>query len=80
MEDRFFDYEISYYDEVDRQQSTCYGVTCADTVAEAVENLVQFYGEDNIGSIHVFPLYPNPVYEFNYSENNFSLDYRKTNF
>lgn len=79
MEERYFEYEVKYFDEADRKDAICRGVTSAQCVADAVTNITEFYGDENISTLQIFPLIPSPVYEFNYSENNFSLDYRKPN-
>jgi hypothetical protein len=69
----FFEYEVCYWDEVDQEQTTRHGVTYAEDLSDAAENLSQFYGIDNITSVQFFPLYPEPVYEFNFEENNFKM-------
>lgn len=76
MEERYFEYEVKYFDEVDHKDMICRGVTSAEYVSDAVANITQFYGEENISSLQVYPLMPSPVYEFNYSENNFSAALR----
>ena len=79
MEERYFEYEVKYFDECDRKDQICRGVTSARYIKDAISNIAEFYGEENISSLQVYPLNPSPVYEFSYAENNFSLDYRKPN-
>ncbi len=69
----FFEYEINYWDEVDNELATRRGVTYADNLGEAAANLTEYYGEENINDVKFFPLYPEPIYEFNFAENNFKM-------
>ena len=70
----YYEYEINYFDEIDTENVTCRGVTCADDLHEAMENICLFYGEDNINNLLIFRLEGSRVYEFNYDGNHFILN------
>ena len=69
----FYEYEVSYWDEVDSEMAVRRGVTYAEDLSEAAHNLCSFYGDDNINEVKFLPLYPTSVYEFNSEENNFKM-------
>ncbi len=69
---RFFEYRITYWDSIDDELITCYGVTYANNLMDATKNICDSYVEDSIESIQLFPLFPVPVYEFDDEMNYFN--------
>lgn len=52
----YFEYEISLYDtDVDTQESMYYGVTCCNSLQEAIANIEDFYGKEEIISVKLVP-------------------------
>lgn len=70
----YYEYEVDYWDEIDEENAVRRGVTCADDLHEAMENICLFYGEDNINNLLIFRLEGSKVYEFNYDGNHFTLN------
>ena len=59
----YFEYEVSFWDEVDGVVADRRGVTYAETCSEAAANIEDYYGRENIEKMSIFPLEPATVYE-----------------
>ena len=47
-------YEIEYWNEIDEEDSTEKGLTSGNDFGEAVNRIVEYYGEDNVYSLKVY--------------------------
>ena len=44
----FFSYTIKYYDELDRQEKVATGIVYGDSTVDAIKNLAEYYGDEQI--------------------------------
>ena len=44
----FFSYTIKYYDELDRAEEVATGIVCGDSTVDAIKNLADYYGDEQI--------------------------------
>ena len=51
-----FRYEINYWDEYDNRQESDKGIISAENYGIAANKIVNFYGEENIIDIKLYPL------------------------
>ena len=49
----FYGYCVKHYDENEEKETLSYGLICANSFKEAVEDLSHMYGEDNLERISV---------------------------
>ena len=70
----YFEYKVTYWDEVDQEEATRCGVLFAATYEKIIDRLDDYYGFNNLISFTIYPLCDDPVYEFNLDENHFKLD------
>ena len=54
-----FGYNVSYFDEVDRNTRHLSGLVCGVDMTSAVRSLERWYGVDNVESINIFYLLNN---------------------
>ena len=51
----YYEYKVHYWDNDSNEESVFQGVTCAESLEEAVTNIIGFYGEDAIISVEIIP-------------------------
>ena len=51
-----FRYEINYWDEYDNKQESNKGIISAENYGIAANKIVDYYGEENIIDIKLYPL------------------------
>lgn len=44
----FFSYTIKYYDELDRAEKVATGIVYGDSTVDAIKNLAEYYGDEQI--------------------------------
>ncbi len=72
-----FAYEVSYWDEIDNKEENDHGIAFGDTYAEANENIVHYYGEDNIIELKLFAIGENEDSVLSAMEYNFLPSYEE---
>ena len=71
----YYEYKVTYWDEVDQENASRSGVMFAATSEEIIDRLDNYYGFDNLLSFTIYPLWDEfSIYEFNQDENHFKLD------
>jgi len=66
------EYEADVYNDMNGNMETLHGVTFADSYAEAMNKIENFYG-DNLDKVTITLLEENSVYEFEQTVNNYSF-------
>ena len=66
-----FKYSVEYYDDIDGKTSVSRGYTVAESYAKAMENIVKYFGENNMGVVILIPMTDDSVIEI---ENKYSKD------
>ena len=56
---------VKYYDEFDSKTTTSFMFVAADSTSKAVEQLSDFYGENNLEDITISPFSPHNFLEIN---------------
>lgn len=51
----YFEYEVRWWDDEDSTERIFQGVTYGSTFHEALDNILEFYGEKNIISVRMEP-------------------------
>lgn len=76
----YYEYEVTFFNECSKTTQIGRGTTAAANLKDALENIIQFYGEDEI--LHIDYLgycSDNTVYEFNREDNHYKLALKGVN-
>lgn len=67
-------YKVYSWDEMDHSAHYCYGVTLAESYADAIMKIEEYYG-DTIIEVSLFMSEEATVYEFNIDEDKYLKEY-----
>lgn len=63
----YWEYAIEIWDCIDSKKDVRSGIVFAETMNEALQNIIEYYGEDDILNIMTFkPIIDGAVFDFNY--------------
>ena len=51
-----FAYEVTYWDEINDKEANDHGIVYGDTYVKANQNVIYYYGEDNIIELKLFAI------------------------
>lgn len=76
----YYEYEVEFFNDCLKTSQIGRGTTAAADLKEALKNIIQFYGEDEILHINYLGYCSDAtVYEFNREDNHFKLAFKGVN-
>ena len=72
-----FAYEVSYWDEINDKEANDHGIVYGDTYVKANQNVIYYYGEDNIIELKLFAITEQGESVLSATENKFLSSYEE---